>query len=65
MELILRRIRDTIRKAKKSLECIDGEWWNFQLCLNLELKRGRLPLAMDVDNLPTISVHHRKNIIDH
>ena len=50
---ILRRIRDTVRKSKKSLDSIGGEWWN-SVILESDFKKRR-----DTENS---SVHYRKSI---
>ena len=51
---ILSRIRDTVRKSKKSLDSIGGEWWNSAVFLESDFKKRR-----DTENS---SVHYRKSI---
>ena len=50
----LRRIRDTARKAKKSLDSLDGAWWNSQIFL--EPQTTKLSIS-----LPDISVTDEKS----
>ena len=54
--MILRRIRDTVRKAKKSLESLDGDWWHSDACFEM--------FASSQDYIPTKSVRQKKDLKD-
>ncbi|KAI6653968.1 hypothetical protein LOD99_3144 [Oopsacas minuta] len=41
LEATLLRVRTRIRKAKKSLDCLEGDWWHCGISMELELKRNR------------------------
>ena len=57
----LRRIRDTVRKAKKSFNSLDVDWWNSEI--SLEPQPTKLSISLpDITNTVEKSLHHRKNI---
>ena len=56
---ILSRVRDTIRKSKKSIDSMGGEWWNSVVFLEHDLKKRHFSSDADTENS---SVHHRKSI---
>ena len=67
MESVLIRIRDRVKKAKKSLDCLDGEWWHSNISIQPEVKRNRIsdPLELPSDDeaeVTTLSVTHRKSL---
>ena len=57
----LRRIRDTARKAKKSLDSLDGAWWNSQIFLEPQPTKLSISLP-DISETVEKSIRHRKNI---
>ena len=61
LESVLFRIRDRVKKAKKSLDCLDGEWWYSNITMEPEVKRNRIsdPLELPSDDeaeVATLSV---------
>ena len=42
LESILFRIRDRVKKAKKSLDCLEEEWWHSNISTEPEVKRNRI-----------------------
>ena len=66
LESVLFRIRDSVKKAKKSLECLDVEWWYSNITMEPEVKRNRIsdPLELLSDDgaeVATLYVIHRKS----
>ena len=60
---ILFRLRDVVKKSKKSIDSLKGEWWNSPLYSDSELNLKRERLCSE-DNSGVSSVHYRKNISD-
>ena len=56
LEVMLRRIRDTIRKAKKSLESLDGDWWHSEACFEM--------FESSHDHIPMKPVRQKKDLVD-
>ncbi|KAI6651135.1 hypothetical protein LOD99_5486 [Oopsacas minuta] len=42
LETLLLRIRDRFKKAKRSLDCLEGEWWHSNISMKPELKKNRV-----------------------
>ena len=57
----LPRIRDTARLAKKSLDSLDGAWWNSQIFLEPQPTKLSISLP-DISVTVEKSIRHRKNI---
>ena len=69
LESILFRIRDRVKKAKKSLDCLEGEWWHSNISTEPEVKRNRISDSLELPSddeaeVATLSVTHRKTL-DH
>ncbi|KAI6660046.1 hypothetical protein LOD99_14387 [Oopsacas minuta] len=67
LEATLLRVRSRIRKAKKSLDCLEGDWWHCGISMEPELKRNRfydtVELSSDDEEvISTLSANHRKSI---
>ena len=67
MESVIFRIRVRIEKAKKSLDCLEGEWWHSNLSMESEVKRNRISdplelLSVDETEVATLSVIHRMSL---
>ncbi|KAI6648518.1 hypothetical protein LOD99_8150 [Oopsacas minuta] len=66
LEATLLRVRSRIRKAKKSLDCLEGDWWHCGISMEPELKRNRfydtVELSSDEEVISTLSANHRKSI---
>ena len=67
LESVLFRIRDKVKKAKKSLDCLEGEWWHSNISMEPEVKRNRVsdPLELPSDDeseIATLCVIHRKSL---
>ena len=67
LESVLFRIRDRVKKAKKSLDCLDGEWWHSNITMEPVVKRNRIsdPLELlsdDEAEVTTLSEIHRKSL---
>ena len=67
LESVLFRIRDKVKKAKKSLDCLEGEWWHSNISMEPEVKRNRVsdPLEFPSDDeseIATLCVIHRKSL---
>ena len=60
---ILFRLRDVVKRSKKSIDSLKGEWWISPLYSDSELNLKRKRLCSE-DNSGISSVHHRKNISD-
>ncbi|KAI6659011.1 hypothetical protein LOD99_14687 [Oopsacas minuta] len=68
LETLLLRIRDRFKKAKRSLDCLEGEWWHSNISMKPELKKNRdsdlLESSSDDGEVPIHSVSHRKHLDD-
>ena len=42
LESILLRVRENIKEAKRSLDCLEGEWWHLNISMEPKLKRNRI-----------------------
>ena len=67
LESVLFRNRDRVKMAKKSLDCLDGEWWHSNITMEPEVKRNRIsdPLELPSDDeaeVATLSVIHKKSL---
>ena len=49
LHAMLFRIRDTVQRAKKSLDSCEGEWWNSQLSLQHKQKKTCISLLDDLE----------------
>ena len=69
MEAVLIRIRSKVKKANKSLDCLEGEWWlsNISIISDMEKLRISDPLKSWLDEneeVTATSAHHRKILTD-
>ena len=66
LQSMLQRIRDNSKRSKKSIDLLDGEWWDHSLDFETKLKKRRvsLPVELSVSSASESKtpVHHRKNI---
>ena len=69
LEAVLIRIRSKVKNAKKSLDCLEGEWWfsNISIISDMEKLRISDPLESWLDEneeVITTSTYHRKILTD-
>ncbi|KAI6651394.1 hypothetical protein LOD99_5201 [Oopsacas minuta] len=67
LEATLLQVRSRIRKAKKSIDCLEGGWWHCGISTETEVKRNRFydttELSSDDEEVITaLSANHRKSI---
>ncbi|KAI6658662.1 Transposable element P transposase [Oopsacas minuta] len=67
LEATLLRVRSNIRKTKKSLDCLEGDWWHCGISMEPELKRNRFYDTVELSSydgevISTLSANHRKSI---
>ena len=66
LESILFRFRDRVKKAEKSLDCLEGEWWHSNISTEPEVKRNRISDSLELPSddeaeVATLYVTHRKS----
>ena len=70
LQSILQRIRENSKRSNKSIDLLDGEWWNHSLDFEPKVKKrsDSLPVNISVSSSSESKaqkfVHHRKNIED-
>ena len=69
LEAVLIKIRSKVKKAKKSLDCLEGEWWLSNIPIISDMVKIRIsdPLKSWLDEneeVITTSFHHRKILTD-
>ena len=62
LRALLRRIKDAAKKARKSLDNLEGDWWNSEISLELETKVGLSFEPPSIDVKEATYVHHRKDL---
>ena len=62
LRALLRRIKDAAKKARKSLDNLEGDWWNSEISLELETKVGLSFEPPSIDVKEATYVHYRKDL---
>ncbi|KAI6658379.1 hypothetical protein LOD99_11044 [Oopsacas minuta] len=66
LEATLLRVKSRVRKAKKPLDYLEGDWWHYSTSMEPELKRNRfyytVVLSSDYEEvISTLSANHKKS----